>query len=304
MPENLLQKENIEQQPFEKQAETSLTEMNEEMGKFLGELDALEKGAENVAGDEGEKLREQIKELKNEAKWTADWWAGNILAFTNLVVGDGINFPAIEKMKEETKQETFEEMKERAKKELAENGVTSEQMKTYQPLNKILQQGIEPFSYNLTEKIINLFPNIFHLRSKADFLKKRDDAWKMYLGIQQENNTFEISDFNPDNPQSDEYCYKLKDFWKIFSDVEMPIPTLIQKLVAKGGTATPIDTTCGVMGNYSIKLGQDEKGSFIAYSDVWDIKSFPENEKGFFGKPFHIYDRLYYDPETYEPIFE
>jgi len=315
MPEKLLQKENIEQQPFEKQAETSLSEMNDEMGKFLGELDTLEKSAENVAGDEGEKLREQIKELKNEAKFTADWWAGNILAFTNLVVGDGINFPAIEKIKEQNKQETLEEMRERAKNELAENGITSEQARAYQSINEVFKKGITPFIYEFKHHVRDLFLGTLISGEKKygeweGKSKYREDAWSLYLGIPQKNDTFGVSEYQPDI--SEDYCYRIKDYWKLF--IETPVEEgaqsfsgLIQsaeEAQKKGKKYRYYDYHTNVMGWFSVELGEDEKGSYVAYSDIWDLAIFPENEKGFFGKPFHIYDRLYYDTETYEPIYE
>jgi len=304
--------EKNEQSPILETAEKELAEMNQEMEDFLGELDIAEK---KITEPE---LRDQIKELKNEAKWTADWWAGNILAFTNIVVGDGINFPVVEKIKEANKKETPEEMRDRAKKELAENGITSEQMKTYQPINDTIRRGVSPFSYNLKEHIhdLLLFTLISGKRGPNEWsdigIKHREDAWRIYLGIPQKDETFEISDYSPNKElglerfSSDEYCYKIKDFWSLFSG-QRDVPILIQIMEQKeagGKVYTAHDVINGIMGNYSLHLGKDEKGSYLAYSDVWDLAVFPENEKGFFGKPFHIYDRLYYDPETFEPIYE
>jgi hypothetical protein len=63
-----------------------------------------------------------------------------------------------------------------------------------------------------------------------------------------------------------------------------------------------IDTSAGVMGNYKISRGVDEKGHFISYYDKWKLDIGPEKNGGFIGKPFEIYDRIYYNPETFEPI--
>jgi len=50
------------------------------------------------------------------------------------------------------------------------------------------------------------------------------------------------------------------------------------------------DTGAGVMGNYHISRGVDPNTNepYLSYHDVWDIA--PVN----FGKPFNIYDRIYY----------
>ena len=87
----------------------------------------------------------------------------------------------------------------------------------------------------------------------------------------------------------------------------MSIKDLVSRLTnAKKDTGVQVlverDDTAGVMGWYSWNLGQDEKGSYIAYHDVWDLNVPIEREKGFFGKPFTTYDRLYYDPETFKPL--
>jgi len=56
------------------------------------------------------------------------------------------------------------------------------------------------------------------------------------------------------------------------------------------------------MGGYQIGISQDDEGrSFMFYYDIWDLDVPLERGGGFFGKPFTIYDRLYFNPETYEP---
>jgi hypothetical protein len=304
-----------EKPPILETAEQEFAKMNEEMGEFLSELETAEKNIDD------EKLREQIKDLRKEAMFSADWWAGNILAFTDLVVGDSINFPALEKIKEANKQETFEEMKERAKKELAETGITREQLATYKfGINDAIEKGITPEAYNLFCRVI-AFPSALIIGHNFRELpeegqKHREDAWRLYLGISQKNDTFEISDYQPNNETEpervlkEEYCYKIKGFWREYLSYDdsaegitlVAISNTVGEIKRCGGVLKRDDHYKEVMGNFSFSLGKDEKGSYIAYSDIWDLAVFPENEKGFFGKPFHIYDRLYYDPETYEPL--
>lgn len=302
-----------EKPPILETAKLELAEMDQEMGEFLSELEIAEKNTDD------EKLRKQIKELKNEAMWTADWWAGNIYAFTELVVGEGINFSAIEQIKESQKQETFEEIRERAKKELEENGITSEQRKTYKPVvNDFLAKGIEPYSYDdgVLDKILAMPDHLFGLSPGIESDKTRYDAWRFYLGKPQKNNTFGLSNYRPAKEQemkessSQEYFYSINGFWDSYFDKEKPqekIKELVKEIKGIDGSGRMIvahDRYKTIMGAFSFRLSEDEKGSYIAYDDIWDIAAFPENQKGFFGKPFHIYDRLYYDPETYDPIYE
>lgn len=332
MPEKQNSPAGGEKPPMIETAEQALVEMNEEMGDFLEELDSADKGAENIEGGEGEKLREQLKELRKEAMFSADWWAGNIYAFTELVVGEGINFPAIEQIKEANKQETHEAVRERAKKELSEDGITSERKRIYKPvIDEALVRGVLPVEYGLKDKIKQFIPNLLlgasHLHAN-DYPYPREDAWRFYLSLSQKNDTFDVSDYRPEEEQSlqdpsNECCYSLKRFWENYCAdappiaieryfewagmrlwVKKDIPSLVKKIQENGGTLTDKDIYCFVMGGFNFHLGEDEKGKYVAYSDVWDIASFPENEKGFFGKPFHIYDRLYYNPETFEPIWE
>lgn len=53
------------------------------------------------------------------------------------------------------------------------------------------------------------------------------------------------------------------------------------------------DSKAGVMGNFTLGQGVDENGKkYVSYYDKWDI----ETPAGMipFGKPYHIYDRMYY----------
>ncbi len=58
----------------------------------------------------------------------------------------------------------------------------------------------------------------------------------------------------------------------------------------------------GIMGNFRFSKGHDSKGLYVSYYDNWDLGPTIEGENGLFGKPFEIYDRIYYDPTTFDPI--
>ena len=85
------------------------------------------------------------------------------------------------------------------------------------------------------------------------------------------------------------------------------LPGTIKKLRNKEGrkarAAYGEANSSELMNNFSISLGEDERGSYLAYYDDWDLDRVPTETSGRgFGRSFEIYDRIYYDPETLEII--
>lgn len=209
--------------------------------------------------------------------------------------------------------ETPEQSIKRAKQELKVKGITSEQRRAYKfVVNDALYRAITPWGYSL-DSVDGLWHNLINgpqLKTAVDesvtgTFNNRLDAWRLYLGLPQIHNTFDISEYTPpenirahkDTP----YYFKINGFWKdnLFSYGTSDPPAVIKKIV-KQGSMRSLNV---VSGNYWITTGADEKGHYIAYYDRWDLdKNKTEGEKGFFGKPFELYDRLYYNPQTYESI--
>ena len=76
-----------------------------------------------------------------------------------------------------------------------------------------------------------------------------------------------------------------------------------------------------VLGNYKLDKGVDEKGHYISYYDIWDVNPLSDEEEGNVTSimsrgldqaiqsavgitPAEVYGRVYYDPETGQPIDE
>ena len=172
--------------------------------------------------------------------------------------------------------------------------------------------------------------------------KALDDAWRLYLGLPQQYNSFDISEYKPAKDTEDKYYYKINKFWDAFLSehleksydflgytefAELPEDErkefirlkstesglkgkieLIQKFGKNGKfmfEGTEVGEDGGdVMYHYTVSLGKDEKGSYISYYDKWDLASFLSQNvitRGV-GQPFEIYDRLYYDPVTFEVV--
>jgi hypothetical protein len=147
----------------------------------------------------------------------------------------------------------------------------------------------------------------------------RNDAWKMYLGLPQEQSTFGISDYKPERSKQDKYYYKLNNFLQNYAlrnkcSSEQALAMLVR--LAKDPTeynpshpsgTTPssrqsvlADGSSGVMGHFILSKGRDKNGYYVSYYDKWNLEGSQEGEDGLIGKPFEIYDRIYYDPKILE----
>ena len=213
--------------------------------------------------------------------------------------------------------ESFSEMKARAKRELKCDGITSEQREAYiSGISELLYRGILPLNYYPYDKLKEFIPNIiWHRRELAN--NGREDAWRFYLGLPQTSNTFTISDYKPSLSREDKYYYSIEDFEKktvfsiegflpFFNDGKEYVISQDFLIDANGGIGGSF-----IMGQYKVSKGQDEKGYYLSYYDIWDLVGFEdkdfnlagiEGEEGVFGKPFEIYGRIYYDPETFEVL--
>ena len=138
----------------------------------------------------------------------------------------------------------------------------------------------------------------------------RMDALNMYQGYPQRFNTFSISQYTPsesENPYA--VYYKINDpnsqsqLLKMVKvvDGKEELTSLGNdrqfRLYDRRRKGTFIDRLNNVMGNYKVSLGEDEKGKYLSYYDLWDIA--PLQDYGVdlpvnFGNPYEIYDRVYY----------
>lgn len=202
-------------------------------------------------------------------------------------------------------EESFEEQVARARSELAQYGITSEQRAAYVPIiNFILYNGIHPVGYdreghngigfnNISpfDKMLQLLPNLIRGReTRFNTIAKREDAWRFYLGMPQEYDTFGISDYRPAKSTENKYYYKINGF----SPESLLDPRVsLDRQIQNGGKLIMQDDDFNVMGNFTLGRGSDEKGDYLSYYDRWDLDKIPLERRGIFGKPFEIYDRQY-----------
>ena len=326
----------------------------------------------------------------------------NWINFKSNIINAISIFPAVPDNTQVSLPEDFSVIKNRAKKELKCNGITSEQREAYFiGISKMLYRAIEPRGFRDISTILQRFiPQLFYGRDfiseklkeiRAKYSQRRkelvgekhygelneseskemgllyeemveelknlgifaeelsyvnqkdyyyyyliegqifisssvthpalDDAWRLYLGLPQQHETFSISEYRPSKSIENKYYFNLKNFRKdILNDnngigdlksiVEYIKSEYIgnHPIVLDGFLVLPADIvdeelSSDVMGSFTLSLGNDENGYYLSYYDIWDLEGEKfgiEGEEGFFGKPFEIYDRIYYDPVTFE----
>ena len=181
--------------------------------------------------------------------------------------------------------------------QLKETGITDTQIQNRSNVNKKLYNNINPFSYdNMGERIWDAVINDEKdLRrkegdnSKDRLIKNRLDALKLYSGLPQKNNTFSISKHKPskgDDEKKEYYSINMSDFEK-----RVFVEKMFDEKGRKKLRSEDVDDFQRIMGNYT-QYGSsdlDGDGSWISYYDKWDLSPMD------FGKPFEIYDKIYYD---------
>ncbi len=207
----------------------------------------------------------------------------------------------------------------RARQDLVQKGVTREQAAAYKPgVNDLIHRGINPYGYSVEDKVKYFATNLIHGRKVLDkdvpylnetmVSKEREDAYRLYLGLPQINNTFGISDYRPQKSKDDKYYFKINDFWKKKAEqnhqiIATELKSLYEQYqdnLNEGRNDLFLDGL--VMNQYKFSLGEDKNGHFMSYYDLWDLDIQIEKGNSFFGKPFEIYDRIYYNPTTFEPL--
>lgn len=208
--------------------------------------------------------------------------------------------------------------------QLRETGITNEQIQDRSKLNKNLGKGLLPVSYeNLLDRyfmvgklgakesnrtfVDNLLNDKMTVKDKkllndlskssgfsTDEIKQRFanrmDAYNLYLGIPQNNNTLEVSDQIPSkSTEKNKIYYKYNDEAK--SKLSKELIDWANSTSNKKGVLTDIKQF--VMGNYTASKGKDERGEYISYYDKWNLDPISSETSSDFGKPFEMYDKIY-----------
>lgn len=275
-----------------------------------------------ISGEKSAAIQQRIQQLNERAGNLYDIYSAKMIAFTRAAVFAAIpvllanSGDVLSDSNRGTRLEqaqgiglTFREVVARANVELQKKGITTEQKAGYIPgINDMLHKGIDSYSYeDYWNKTKDFLPNV--LFGRKEYNNTMEDAYRMYLGIAQKHKTFGISDYQPTQSTEQKYYYKIDAFFeklivrKYGNDGQKMIRDVLSKIEA--GEGFDDDGFDMIMGHYKMGKGVDKNGPYISYYDRWDLDAMPvEGTNGSFGKPYEIYDRIYYNANSFEPIYK
>ena len=187
-------------------------------------------------------------------------------------------------------------------------------------IRRRVYEGINPEGYTGHDSEISALRAGGKLSRSIPTGTAREDAWRLYMGFPQQGHTFVVSQNRPSrstNPSAvyfsinpDANSNGIASAAGLFADNNRPGVDInwVLRHIEEEARLTHTDPTKnsvqgpmydGIMGNFRVSLGQDQRGHYVAYYDNWNLEGNPvEGEHGRLGKPFEIYDRIYYDPRT------
>lgn len=129
-----------------------------------------------------------------------------------------------------------------------------------------------------------------------------EDAWRIYLGKPQSENTFNVSNYRPSKSKDvNMNYYSLPEAFKeelfnLYNSKE--IKEGVNSEFSFENVFGENSSRARVLGNFTVNKGKDERGEYISYYDKYDLSpTLPVVGKSevsnYLGKPFEIYDRIY-----------
>jgi hypothetical protein len=180
-------------------------------------------------------------------------------------------------------------------------------------LREKIYNSISPFGYdNALDRMGDVFRskkkdrNIDGISSKEveETLSRefpdRMDAWAMYLGLPQKNNSFISSEYKPSkSTDSNAKYYKYTDSKKLdenfnaaksWFDEGKDVDKILKEMKNRNSSHA--------LGNIKMDYGEDKKGKYVSFYDKWDIHPFEKLDKDLgsmlgVGQPWEFYDRKY-----------
>jgi hypothetical protein len=210
--------------------------------------------------------------------------------------------------------------------QLRQTGITNEQLQNKSFVDEKLHRNLNPVGYGSIPRMLNrlgeaiIYNDPSRTREMSDqYAKKgrpdkqrRLDAWYLYQGYPQRFNTFSISKNKPSASENNNASYYSINNPKIQNELLNLIKIKPKEdvlvfpdapLEEYKKEAFDRDAVNNIMGRYKLGLGKDDKGKYISYYDNWDLAPISQNvNMDYFGKPFEIYDRIYYKDENGKAI--
>ena len=206
-----------------------------------------------------------------------------------------------------------------AKEQMEKDGITDELKKGYvegkseKAYNNIIPQGYGNIETNLDRyrrlaQNIGRDPDGLWYDGPKDnknlyTIPNREDAFRLYLGMPQVNNSFGVSDYRPGDSEDKSMVYLKPNYFnedpirqalvdQYFKELDVDEDENLKELVDKktignerglprgkyqgDGTAWP--EADNSLGDFTFDMGEDEKGTYISIYDIWDLNPFQQGE--------------------------
>ena len=212
------------------------------------------------------------------------------------------------------------------KQQLEETGILDEQLQGKNVIRDRLHENLYPFGYEYpVDRVLNatvfntkgddkkymddeLSPDNVKPWHKGSVMQTRNDAYNMYMGKPQTFDSYGVSNYKPAQSKDSTATYLSLTSEEAKNDILRKARIAEDKGRWDDNNRVPAEGE-GAMGNYTISKGEDEKGKYISYYDKWDLAGAGKKVNKIYkkitgselntniGKPFEIYDRLYYNQE-------
>lgn len=124
-----------------------------------------------------------------------------------------------------------------------------------------------------------------------------EDAWRLFLGLPQTFNSFEESPYRPTDAKDSSVRYlRRRGGIELFGAYPGQVKETVEQVPERGRRVIGGPS---YMGEMTLSRGKDMSGSYLSVYDKYD---FAVPGSNLVGRPFEIYDRVYYDPETYQLV--
>lgn len=226
-----------------------------------------------------------------------------------------------------------------SEQQLKETGITDKQMLKSNIVRDRMEDNIYDFEYYTKNPIVKMKNVILDNKQEKDYLndigeipessKSHKDFLSLYLGKPQQYNTASISKYKPsDSKEKDkEYFSVNSEKFKNYVLKHLEEDYITQRISSgkitavkdKNGKIIPNryvirDIGTG-LGEFTIDRGEDENGEYISYWDKWNLNPYKgmhaikdistiEDLSFGIGKPFDIYDRIYFKENSKYNIYQ
>lgn len=171
-------------------------------------------------------------------------------------------------------------------------------------LNPLLAETVIPDNYpeatGLAGFLRGFAANVQARLSGQRMDAQSEDAWKLYLGLRPESSSWQVSPYKPSSAKNKNMVYFRSPILRENFDLAKAL-----RATSSGRTVQNVDSRQGnALRNVTLERGRDSKGHYISIYDIYDLDVPGERSGRGFGRPFEIYDRIYYNPRTFQIVPE